>query len=98
VLAPETRLAAPPALPPACIIGDGRLGGGGAGNPAGGPALAGLGAALRLLDVGGGVGAGRVRSQRAGVYAKTPARFPSQPPGRVCHRHRAGDTLPVPAP
>src|SRR5919108_1476660 len=59
MVAPETRLATPPSLPPACIVTDGRLGGGGTGKPAGFHALDVLGATLGLFGLGGVVGHGR---------------------------------------
>jgi hypothetical protein len=98
MLAPETRRAAPPARPPACIAGNGRLGVGRTGTPAGCHARDGLGDALGLLGVGGGVGAGRLLSQWAGVYAAKTARGHRKPPVRVFHGHWACATVPVPAP
>jgi hypothetical protein len=58
MIAPGVRLAAPPSLPTTFILGHGLLGVGGTGKPAGFPTLAGLGEALDLFGLGGGVGDG----------------------------------------
>ena len=56
MIAPEERLAAPPALPPAFIVDDGRLGIRRTGKPASCHALDGLGNALGLFGLGSAIG------------------------------------------
>jgi hypothetical protein len=96
--APEVRLAASPSLPPAFIIGESRLGVGRTGKPSGFNALEVRGDALGLCGLGGSGGDGRLLSQRAGVYDEKTQRFHNESPVRVCHFHRASDSLPVPTP
>ena len=98
MIAPEARLAAPPSLPPAFIVGDGRLGVGRTGKPAGFHALDVLGDALGLFGLGGGIGHGRLLGQLAGVHDEKTERFHSEPPVSIFHFHLADDTVPVPAP
>ena len=58
--APEARRAAPPALPPAFLGAEGRLGVGLTGKPASFHALDVLGDTLGLLGLGGGMRRGRL--------------------------------------
>src|SRR5919109_597498 len=67
MVAPETRLATPPSMPPACIVTDGRLGGGGPGKPAGFHALDVLGDTLGLFGLSGGIRRGRLLGSLARV-------------------------------
>ena len=96
MIAPETRLAAPPSLPPAFIVGDGRLGVGRTGKPSGFNTLDVLGDASSLFGLGGGVGDGRLLSQLAGVDDEKTEGFHRASPVSVFHFHWAGNTLPVP--
>jgi hypothetical protein len=95
--APEARRAAPPALPTACVVAAGRLGGGGPGPPAGGHALAGRGAPLDLLGWGGGTRRGCWRGSLARGDAQTTARGPVETPVRVRHGPATDDAGPMPA-
>ena len=98
MIAPEARRAAPPSLPPAFIVGAGRLGVGCTGKPAGFHTLDVLGDALGLFGLGGGVGDGCLMSQLAGVDAEQAEFFYSELPVSVCHFHWADDAAPVPTP
>src|SRR5262249_10823414 len=97
MIAPEARLAAPPSLPPAFIVGDGRLSVGRTGKPSGFNTLDVLGDALGLFGFGGAIGRGRLLGQLAGVHDEKPEFFYSQAPIGVFHFHLADDTVPVPA-
>jgi hypothetical protein len=98
MIAPEARLTAPPSLPPAFIVDDGLFGVGRTGKPSSFNALDVLGDALGLFGLGGGVGNGRLLSQRAGVYNEKTELFHRESPVSVFSFHRAGDTLPMPTP
>ena len=97
MIAPKARLAAPPSLPSACIVGDGCLSVGRTGKPSGFNALDVLGDAPGLFGLGGAVGRGRLLGQLAGVHDEKPEFFDSKAPISVFHCHRADDTVPVPA-
>ena len=97
MIAPEARRAAPPSLPTAFIVGDGRLGVGRTGKPAGFHALDVLGDALGLFGLGGGVGRGRLLGQLAGVHDEKTELFHGESPVSVFHFHLADDTVPMPA-
>ena len=60
MIAPEAGRAAPPSLPPACLVADGRLGVGCTGKPAGFHALDVLGDTLGLFGLSGGIRRGRL--------------------------------------
>src|SRR5215470_954558 len=65
--APEARCAAPPSLPTACRVAEGRLGVGRTGKTAGFHALDGRSDTLSLLGLGSGIRRGRLLGQRARV-------------------------------
>src|SRR5262245_35895346 len=94
--APQARHAAPSPLPPPFIVHDGRLGVSRTGKPAGFHALDGLGHALSLCGLGGGVGTGGLLSSLAGVHDEKTERCDREPSISVCHFHGANDTSPVP--
>jgi hypothetical protein len=94
--APQARLTAPSALPPTCIVRDGRLGVSRTGQPAGCHALAVLGNALSRFGLGGGVGTGCLLSSVAGVHDEHTERFDREPSSSVFHFHGANDTSSVP--
>jgi hypothetical protein len=90
------RLAAPPSLALAFIVGDGRLRVGGTGKPA----------RFHVLDVLGdtlgfpGLGCGRRHRRLVGQLARVDSQKASlcyvEAPVSVLHRHAADDTLPMP--
>jgi hypothetical protein len=98
MIAPEARLAAPPSLPPAFIVGNGRLGISRTGKPAGFHALDVLGDALGLPGLGAAVGRSRLLGQLAGVHDEKPEFFHSESPVSVLYFHRTDDTVPMPVP
>src|SRR4029453_16039374 len=97
MITPEAWRAAPPSLPTACIVGDGRLSISCTSKPAGFHALDVLGDALGLFGLGGGGGRGRLLGPLAGVHDEQTDLCQSAAPISVCHCHRAHDTVPVPA-
>jgi hypothetical protein len=92
------RVGAYAALPPAFIVGDGRLRVSSTGKPVGFHALDVLGKALGLFGLGGTVGHGCLLGQLAGVHNEKPDLFHRAAPVSVFHFHRADDTVPMPAP
>jgi hypothetical protein len=94
--APEPQLAAPPSLPTAFIVSDGRLCGGGTGKPAGFHAPDVLWDALGLFGLGSSIGYRCLLSQLAGGHNKKTDRFHSEASVSVFHFHLADDTGPVP--
>jgi hypothetical protein len=97
MIAPEARRAAPPSLPPAFIVADGRLGVGRTGKPAGCHALDVLGDPLGLFGLGGGIRCGRLLSQLARVDDQKAYLCHVETPVRVLHGHATDDALPMPA-
>ena len=97
MIAPEVRLAAPPTLPSAFIVDDGRLSVGCTSKPAGFYALDVRCDVFSLFGLGGAVGDSCLMSQLAGVYDKKTEFFYRESPVGVFHFHWAGDTAPVPA-
>src|ERR687886_1607162 len=67
MIAPEAWRAAPPSLPPAFIVAEGRLGVGCTGKPAGFHALDVLGDTLGLFGLSGGIRRGRLLGSLARV-------------------------------
>jgi hypothetical protein len=98
MIAPEARRAAPPSLPTAFIIDEGRFGISRTGKPAGFHALDVLGDALGLFGLGGAVGHPRLLGQLAGVHDEQSECFHSASPVSLFYFHRADDTVPMPAP
>src|SRR5215471_649833 len=97
MIAPEARRAAPPSLPTACIVADGRLSVGRTGKPAGFHALDVLSDTLSLFGVGGGIRRGRLLGQLARVDAQKTDLCHVETPVRVLHGHTTDDALPMPA-
>src|SRR5262250_493497 len=97
MVAPEARRAAPPSLPTACIIADGRLGIGRTGKPAGFHALDVLGDTLGFFGLGGGIRRGRLLGQLARVDDQKTDLCHVETPVRVLHWHATDDALPMPA-
>jgi hypothetical protein len=95
--APEARRAAPPSLPTAFVVADGRLGGGCTGKPAGFHALDVLGDTLGLLGLGGGIRRGCWLGSLARVDDQQTALGHVETPVRVLHGHATDDALPLPA-
>ena len=91
-------MAAPPALPAALIVGDGRLGVSRTGKPAGFYALEVLGNALGLFGLGSAVGGGRLLGSLTGVYDEKTEVFHRESPISVFHVDPAPNTAPMPAP
>ena len=98
MIAPELWPAATPALPPACIVGDGRLSVGRTSKPAGFHALAVRGDALGLFGLGGAVGGGCLRGELTGVHDENTEVCQRESSLSVCHCDPAHDTAPRPAP
>src|SRR4029450_1141698 len=97
MIPPEPWRAAPPSLPTAFIVGEGRLSLSCTSKPAGFHALDVLGDALGLFGLGGGVGRGRLLGQLAGVHDQTAYLGHVEAPIRVLHGHAADETLCMPA-
>ncbi len=95
--APETRRAAPPSLPTAFIVADGRLGVGCTGKPAGFHALDVLGDTLGLFGLGGGIRCSRLLGSLARVDDQKAYLGHVETPVRVLHGHATDDALPMPA-
>jgi len=95
--APGAWRAAPPALPPACRVPAGRLGGGGPGQPTGCHAREGRGATRGLFAWGGGRRRGRLRGALARVDDPHTERCHGETPGRGRHGPATADALPRPA-
>src|SRR5262245_37429635 len=96
MIAPRARRAAPPSLPPACIVADSRLGVGRTGTPAGFHALDVLSDTLSLFGLGGGIRRGRLLGQLARVDDQKTDLCHVETPVRVLHGHAADATLPMP--
>ena len=96
--APEPWPTAPPALPPTCIVGDGRLGVSRTGKPAGCHALDVLGAALGLFGLGGSIGCSRLLGSLARVHDEKTEGFSRESPISVFYFHLADDPAPMPTP
>ena len=98
MIAPEPWPAATPALPPACIVGDGRLSVGRTSKPAGFHALDVFGDTLGLFGLGVAVGGGRLLGSLTGVHDETTEVFQRESPISVFPFYPAHDTAPMPAP
>src|SRR5215813_6422129 len=97
MIAPGTRRATPPSLPPACIVADGGLGVGGTGKPAGFHALDVLSNMLGLFGLGSGIRRGRLLGSLARVDDQKTDLCRVEMPVRVLHGHAPDDALPMPA-
>src|SRR4030095_14230173 len=95
--APEARRAAPPALPTAFIVADGRLGVGCTGTPAGFHAPDVLGDPLGLFGLGGGIRRDCLLGSLARVDDQKTDLCHVETPVRVLHGHATDDALPLPA-
>ena len=98
MIAPEPWPAATPALPPAFIVGDGRLSVGRTSTPAGFHALDRLGDALGLCGLGGAVGGGGLLGSLTGGPDEKTEVCQRESPLSGCHCYPAHDTAPLPAP
>lgn len=97
MIAPGVRRAASPSLPTAFIVGDGGLGVGGTGKPAGFHAPDVLGETLGFRGVGRGIRPSGLVSQLAGVDHQEAYLCHVEASVSVFHFHLADDTGPVPA-
>jgi len=95
--APGTRRAAPPSLPPAFIVTDGRRRVRRTGKPSGCHALDVLGDTRGLFGWRRDGGPSCVLGSRAGVHNEKPEFFHRETPVSVFYCHRTDDTGPMPA-
>ena len=95
--APGTRRAAPPSLPPAFIVTDGRLRVRRPGTPSGFHALDVLGDTRGLFGLRRDVGPSCLLGSLAGVHNEKPEFFHRETPVSVFYCHRTDDTVSMPA-
>jgi hypothetical protein len=96
VITPGVRRAASPSLPTTCIVGNGLLRVGGTGKPPRFNVPDVLCDMLGFFGLGGGVGAGRLLGQLAGMHHEKTEFGHVEAPVRVLHWHTADDALPMP--
>src|SRR5262245_45211356 len=97
MVTPRPGRAPPPPVATPGVLCDGRLGGGGAGTPAGCNTLAMLGDTLGFLSLGGGIRRRCLVGQLAGVDDQKADVCHVKAPVRLLHGHAADDVLPMPA-